>query len=120
MTVTPQDNVQSLPLYIRRICSLKLPVTFSSTCTQTKETALIDSGATENFIDYHTAIKWRLEKRQLDVPRPIFNVDGTSNKAGSMTDYCVLRICMGNQEVLQRFYITNLGEDRLILGYPWL
>ena len=101
MTVAPQDNAQSLPLYIRRICSLKLPVTFLSMRTQTEETALIDSGATENFIDYHTAIKWRLGKRQLDIPRLIFNVDGTSNKAGSVTDYYVLRICVGNQEVLQ-------------------
>jgi len=25
----------------------------------------------------------------------------------------------GNKKVQQRFYISNLGKDRFILGYPW-
>ena len=42
-----------------------------------------------------------------------------SNQASSVMMYCVLRIYIGKQQVLQQFYITNLGEDHLILGYPW-
>jgi hypothetical protein len=26
----------------------------------------------------------------------------------------------GDQQLAQRFYVTNLGQDRIILGYPWL
>jgi hypothetical protein len=37
-----------------------------------------------------------------------------------MTHYCHLRISYNDQEDLQEFYITNLGKDRLILGYPFL
>jgi len=25
----------------------------------------------------------------------------------------------GNQKERQRFYVSNLGKDRFILGYPW-
>jgi len=25
----------------------------------------------------------------------------------------------GNKKVQQRFYVSNLGKDRFILGYPW-
>jgi len=44
----------------------------------------------------------------------------TPNKAGAVTDYCILRIYTGQKNAASRFYITNLGDDRLILGYPWL
>jgi predicted aspartyl protease len=39
--------------------------------------ALIDSGATENFIDKRTARRWELPTRNLIYPRKVFNVDGT-------------------------------------------
>jgi hypothetical protein len=37
-----------------------------------------------------------------------------------MTHYCWLRICYNGQEKLQRFFITSLGQDRIVLGYPFL
>ena len=52
VTVEPQTSMQSNLLYISRIQSLKIPVEFSSMCTKTDKVALVDSGATENFIDY--------------------------------------------------------------------
>jgi hypothetical protein len=120
VVVKPQANAQFAPLYIRRICSLKLPVTFSSMHIQIKETALINSGAMENFINYHTVIKWRMGTKKLDIFWQVFNIDGTRNQAGSITSYCVLQVYTGWKQVLQRFYIMDLGEDQLILGYPWL
>ena len=87
---------------------------------QTEVEALVDSGATHNLMDYRTAIKWRLGGRALATPKKIFNVDGTTNVAGAIATYCVLRILVGDKETRQKFYITNLGDDKLILGYPWL
>jgi hypothetical protein len=34
--------------------------------------------------------------------------------------YCVLWIYIGGEHTLQWFYITDLGEDTFIFGYPWL
>jgi hypothetical protein len=33
---------------------------------------------------------------------------------------CMLRVRRGEKQACQRFYITNLGDDRILLGYPWL
>ena len=82
--------------------------------------ALVDSGATENFVDIRTAEHWGMPRKVLFKPRPIVNVDGTENKAGAVTEACILEIEHQGKRKLQRFYITDLGFDRVLLGYPWL
>ena len=49
-----------------------------------------------------------------------YNVDGTKNKKGSITHYCWLRVLYNGQQKLQQFFLTSLGRDRMILGYPFL
>jgi RNase H-like domain found in reverse transcriptase/Reverse transcriptase (RNA-dependent DNA polymerase)/Retroviral aspartyl protease len=82
--------------------------------------ALIDSGATENFIDYRTVVRWRVNAKDLRWPRKVYNVDGTENQGGIISKSCVLHVQRGERQLAQRFYVTNLGQDRIILGYPWL
>jgi hypothetical protein len=82
--------------------------------------ALVDSGATENFVDFRTAERWGMPRKVLPKPRPIVNVDGTENKAGMVTEACILEVEHEGEQRLQRFYITDLGFDRILLGYPWL
>jgi predicted aspartyl protease len=85
-----------------------------------EEIALVDSGATENCIDYRTVAKLRLGTQKLSKPRPIINVDGTRN-SGGIVEHCVhLYVSQGQKEERLKFYVTNLGKDRIILGYPWL
>jgi hypothetical protein len=50
----------------------------------------------------------------------VYNVDGTENQGGIISKSCVLRVRQGEQQIAQQFYVTNLGQDRVILGYPWL
>jgi Reverse transcriptase (RNA-dependent DNA polymerase) len=47
-------------------------------------------------------------------------MDGTENQGGIISKSCVLRVRRGEQQIAQQFYVTNLGQDRVILGYPWL
>jgi hypothetical protein len=54
--------------------------------------ALIDSGATENFIDYRTVVQWRLQTKDLWRPRKVYNVDGTENQGGIIDKSCVLHV----------------------------
>jgi hypothetical protein len=82
--------------------------------------ALIDSGMTENFINYRTAVWWRLNTKDLWYPCKVYNVDGTENQGGIISKSCVLRVRQGEQQIAQWFYVTNFGQDRVILGYPWL
>ncbi len=46
--------------------------------------SLLDSGATENFLNLEY-VKWlHLPIKQMPYPRKLFNVDGTKNKAGQL------------------------------------
>ena len=90
------------------------------TTTQKTEFALLDSGATENFIDPRTMEQLRLPIRKLAYPRIIYNIDGTLNKAGSITHVCPIKLQIGDQIQEMNFYVTDLGQDRIILGFPFL
>jgi len=59
---------------------------------QTEEEALLDSGATENFIDTNTVKRLRLGTKQLEFQRPVYNVDSTPNKHGTITHACNLLV----------------------------
>ena len=47
-------------------------------------------------------------------------MDRTENLQGRLQHFCLLRVKKGDQESLQKFFITSLGGDHTILGYPWL
>jgi transposase InsO family protein len=81
--------------------------------------ALLDLGATENFMNLEYA-KWLgLTIKQLPTLRPIFNVDGTPNWQGQLQFYTDLKVQTGRTHTRMRFFLTNLGEHKIILGYPW-
>jgi hypothetical protein len=71
--------------------------------------ALIDSRATENFIDPRT-VEWLLIPQwKLPQPQIIYNIDGTYNQAGSITHRCQLKIEYKDLTKKIDFYVTSLG-----------
>jgi hypothetical protein len=107
-------------MYVRRIKAMYTNFEFSMVRQVVKEQALLDSGASENLLDEET---WKtLGIRAFELPKPItiYNVDGTGNKQGKITKYCWLKVKKGNKEHQMRFFLTGLGKDRFILGYPFL
>ena len=109
-----------LQVYIRRLNAMNIPFTFVTAHTTAEESALLDSGATENFIDHSAWKRLKIGKQELHEPMVVRNVDGTQNKQGELTHYCWLRVRYKEKESLQKFYLTDLGTDRVILGYPFL
>ena len=64
--------------------------------------------------------KWlRLSIKQLSEPRLVLNIDGTENKSGKLKYYTNLNIRMGQNTTTLRFFLSDLGEHKVILGYPW-
>src|ERR1700694_5586861 len=53
-------------------------------------------------------------------PIPVYNVDGTMNKEGHITQYAHLEIEIEERKRIYEFLATALGKQRLILGLPWL
>ena len=86
---------------------------------KTNTEALLDSGATHNFIDKHAVKMLGLGTKNLQQSLRVNNVDGTENQAGRITEFCNLWLKQGNRTSKQGFYVANLGRDRIILGHPW-
>jgi len=84
-----------------------------------EETILLDTGATENFINQTTINKLHLGTKRLPYAQAVYNVDGTMNQAGTITKSCDLLVTKGNQKERTKFYVTNLGCRRMLFGYPW-
>ena len=98
---------------------MTIPISVHSWHKKTDIQALLDSGATHNFIDKRTIQKLALGTRPLPQPRTLHNVDGTNNREGSVTHFCNLWVQRGKMTKKLGFFVTNLGHDRLILGHPW-
>jgi RNase H-like domain found in reverse transcriptase/Reverse transcriptase (RNA-dependent DNA polymerase) len=81
--------------------------------------ALLDSGATENFMNLDYAKYLRVPIQCLKEPRKLFNVDGTPNKSGELLYFTDLQTQTGTQRHTLQFFLSNLGENKIILGYPW-
>ena len=104
---------------IRKRNSIQVPFELRHFKGTSQETALLDTGATESFIDIKIVKRLNLGSQELDNPRPVFNVDGSANKHGTITCATHLLITQGNKKQQVPFYVTNLGDDCFILGYPW-
>jgi hypothetical protein len=106
-------------MYVTRRNAIHVPFSLCSNAKKVEECALLDSGATHNFMDSRMAKRLRIGTRALARPRSIINVDGTGNQAGTLTKYTDLSISYQGITEVQHFFITNLGEDRAIFGFPW-
>src|SRR5579863_7826760 len=84
------------------------------------ENGLIDSGAMDNFLTPKLAQRLGLRIQKLRIPKPILTVDGLEHVQGNITEFVNLRIQLGDQVRQQMFYVTTLGQDRAILGFPFL
>jgi hypothetical protein len=81
--------------------------------------ALLHSGATENFMNLEYTKYLHMPIQCLKEPRKLFNVDGTLNKSGELQFSTDLQVQTGSQRTILRFFLSNLGENKIILGYPW-
>ena len=117
--MAPDQASQIHTMYVsdRKNC---INISFIFDKNKVAEKALLDSGATDNFIDQRTVDRLHISTRCLAKTCILYNIDRTENKSGRITHYVDLEITWGTQIRVQRFYIANLGTDRFILGFPWL
>ncbi|EGN95322.1 hypothetical protein SERLA73DRAFT_17679, partial [Serpula lacrymans var. lacrymans S7.3] len=53
-------------------------------------------------------------------PIPVYNVDGTLNRDGSIKEFVELLVEINNHAKRLQLAVTNLGTDRMFLGHEWL
>ena len=90
-----------------------------SIAKRAKAIALVDSRATENFMNLSYARWLKLPIQTLQQLHKIFNVDETTNKSGELKYFTDLEVQMGPNQSKLCFFLTDLGENKAILGYSW-
>jgi hypothetical protein len=80
---------------------------------------LLDSGAMENFMNLQYAKYLQLPIRCLKEPQKLYNVNGTLNHSGELQYFTDLQVQMGAQCSTFQFFLSDLGENKAILRYPW-
>jgi Retroviral aspartyl protease len=114
--VSPYLDVYSVTIANISQNSISVPINIGSS-KQTVKT-LIDSGANDLFIDQNFAKNFNIN--YLDKPVKAYNVDRIKNKRGTINTYINLKFTLGEQKFKEQFYVTGLGKQRIILGFPWL
>src|SRR5487761_659493 len=112
-------HTQNSNVYISLQKSMKIRFFIHSKNKRAESIALIDSGATENFMSLEYAKYLHLPIKRLKQSRKLFNVDGTQNKSGDLQYFVDLDVQTGTQRTKLRFFLTNLGDNKAILGFPW-
>ena len=69
-------------MYFAKNHAIKLPFALRTQYKRVDKKALLDSGATENFIHPRALRQLRLPTQDLERLHDIRNVDGTTNKGG--------------------------------------
>jgi hypothetical protein len=99
--------------------SMNIPMSILHDNGKTIETdSLLDCGAGGVFIDQNYARRIHLDIKMLEIPVMARNMDGTENKQGTIRSYVDLQFKLGDNTFEERFYITGLGKQKIILGFP--
>ena len=99
---------------------MKVPITIKTSYKKAEVPSLVDSGATDNFINPQTVRRLHLGAAKLDQLKRLFNVDDTQNRAGKVTHYVDLDMTTHQRRQRMHFLISDIGKESIILGYPWL
>ena len=96
------------------------PVLIQSKTFTANLKALIDSGATKNFISPDIISYFSILAQDLSNPRTIHNVDRTKNSIGEVTQVAYLQIHYQGKANMHLFFIIDLRGDPMLLGMPFL
>ena len=100
--------------------SVHAPVIFHSRTLHFQINALIDSGASKNFLSPDLIEHFAIPTHQISKPKIVRNVDGIKNNIGNVTHATTLRIHYQGKNTEHIFYVIDLGDDHMLLGMPFL
>ena len=81
---------------------------------------MVDCGATALFISEGFVKENRVRTRPLNRRIRLCNIDGSENRAGSISRSARLCLRVGDAREWHEFMVTNLGPEEVVLGLPWL
>src|SRR3981189_2064619 len=110
IATTPSDNSLNIDVEIEMM----------DTVMKRNTSALVDCGATGLFIDTEYVRLNSLSTHCLTTPIPVYNVDGTANEAGAITEIADIILRYKGHAERTQLAVTSLGKQSMILGFTWL
>jgi len=87
---------------------------------ETSTEAMVDTGATGDFIDQDFVTRAKLLTHKLSQPIPVYNVDGTLNEARSIRKVIDMIMTYDRHSECILLTVTRLSKQSMILGFTWL
>src|SRR4051794_7153204 len=81
---------------------------------------LLDSGCTGSCIDKGFVRAKGITMNKIPQPIPAHNADRTLNGTGSIKEIVHAQMIINEHVELISFGVTQLGKDKVFLGYDWL
>jgi len=81
--------------------------------------AMIDSGATEDFIDREVCNKHGIKMIKAKSPRQIYPADRKPSAMGPVAHMTKVPMVISSHRELVTFQVANLQNHEIILGMPW-
>ncbi|SJL17403.1 uncharacterized protein ARMOST_20953 [Armillaria ostoyae] len=110
--IRAQNSPQSLLISVE-LETLEHPITIQAK-------ALLDSGCTGSSIHRDVVKKYGIPVQKTASPIPVYNANGSRNKAGEITTYAELRLKIGGHNERIDLAVTDLGSKEIFLGHDWL
>src|SRR5258708_22411122 len=120
LSATPPAKTYVLPKTSPPSLNLQVELTSLTSLASVATSALLDSRATRMFINQDFVQKHWLETTPLPQPVLFCNVDGSANKHSSITEEIHSLLCFTLHLARAQFAVTNLGQQSVIIGHPWL
>ena len=106
-------------MYIARNHAIQVPFQLKTRTKRADQKALLDSGATENFIHPRVVQRLQLKTKKLVKPRSVRNVDGTLNKAGRIEQAVEITVGYQGKKTKHNFFIADIGINDYLFGFPF-
>ena len=82
--------------------------------------AIIDSGATEDFIDKRICDKHQITTKAAERPQEIYLANRNLSEMGPITHIAEVPMEIGGQKELATLQVANLQNHEIIIGIQWL
>ena len=107
-------------VYVAKRRSIQVAVQLYTRFWRVKVNALLNCGATKNFIHLRLVKKLKPKTKLLKKPWQVKNVDGTTNKAGAVTEVAILEIYHKGYWGNHAFFVAEVDCDEILLSYLFL
>jgi len=99
---------------------IMVKIQLHGTKRQVTMNAMIDSGATKDFIDQGFCSKYNIRTTQAKTTREVYLADGQPSAMGPITHTAKVPMDISSHRELATFQVAKLANLEVILGMPWL